>query len=105
QRKLRWIKVAAAVLMLAGAMRGAVGQDNGAAQFRIGGFFPSGGGEFFDENEQVFNFDPSDLDGWAFGFTYLMPVSPHLELGWSLDYAEGTDVTEYRDGVDENGFL
>ena len=104
RRKTWCLRAAAAVLTCAGAIGGAAAQDNGGMQFRIGGFFPQGGGEFFDENEQVFTFEPSDLDGWAFGFTYLMPVSPHLELGWNLDYAEGTDVTEYRNVVDENGF-
>lgn len=104
RRRIWKTRVATTMLVVAGGVGYADAQDNGAAQFRLGAVFPSGGGEFFDENEQVFTFEPSDLNGWAFGFTYVMPISQHFELGWNLDYAEGSDVTQYRDVVDEDGF-
>jgi hypothetical protein len=31
-------------------------------------------------------------------------MSQHFELGLNFDYGEGTDVTQYRDVVDEDGF-
>ena len=103
-RRRRWTRIAAIVVLGAVAGGTAAAQDNGAAQFRLGTFFPSGGGEFFEENEDVFTFDASDLNGWSFGFTYVIPMSPRIELGLNLDYGEGTDVTQYRDVVDEDGF-
>jgi hypothetical protein len=97
--------MAAGVLAAAASVGSASAQaENGAFQFRAGVFSPSGGGEFFDENEEVFTFDASDLTGGAIGATYLQPISPRWELGWNLDFSEGSDVTRYRDIEDEDGF-
>jgi len=100
-----WFLAAAVAGAASTGPAAAQGGDDGALQFRVGAFFPSGGGEFFDENERIFTFDPSDLDGGAVGFTYLQPLSRRLELGWNLDYSEGSDTTAYRgDLMDEEGF-
>lgn len=82
--------------------RGAVGEA--ALQFRIGGFHPSGGGELWDTNEEVFTLDHSDFNDLVFGLTYVHSINNHLEVGFNADFYEAREISAYRGFVDEDGF-
>ncbi len=75
-----------------------------ALQFRLGGFLPEGGGELWEENEDVFTLDVSDFDGFVLGFGYVHSVHNHLEVGINVDFYDESVHSEYRDFVDEFGF-
>jgi hypothetical protein len=60
-----------------------------AFNFRIGGFFPTGGGDFWETNEAAFTLDSSDFDGFTGGIGYAMSMSNYVDLGFNADfYAE-----------------
>jgi hypothetical protein len=65
-------------------------------QVRLGGFFPEGGGDLWDENEEVFTLDISDFDDFVFGLSYVHPVSNRLELGINIDFYDGGTRSHYR---------
>ena len=108
----RWFKPLAVAVIAASVFTGSAlaqsgGGDNGGLQLRLGGFFPAGGGEFWDETEAVFRFDSSDLDGFMAGATWSLALSNNFELGLNADFYYGDDRTSYRDIVDtfENEIL
>jgi hypothetical protein len=83
----------------------AAAQSGGARQAfqtRFGWFFPSGGGELWDTNEEVFTLSASDFDGFRFGLTYLRAFSNQLEMGVNLDFYSERVFSSYRDWVDED---
>ena len=94
---------AVASLLTAVAATPLSAQDN-AFQFRMGGFFPSGDGEFWGETEDAFRFEVSDLDSWVGGVTYTRSVNRHVDLGMNFDLYSGWTPTSYRDWVDFDGF-
>ena len=49
-------------------------------QFRLGGFFPEGGGDFWADNEQTFTLDHSDFNGAILGLTYVASVNNHIPI-------------------------
>lgn len=73
-----------------------------AAQLRVGAFFPRGGGELWDSNEEVFTLDVSDFNDWSLGFSYVHGLNNHAEVGLNVDFYEGGTVSEYR-GIDHPG--
>jgi hypothetical protein len=75
-----------------------------AFQFKFGGFFPTGGGDFWDENEQVFGLDASDLHDFSFGMSFVLALNNNTELGFNVDFYDATERSQYRDFVDEDGF-
>lgn len=74
------------------------GSDSGF-QVRLGGFFPSGDSELWTDNEQVFTLEPSDFDDVTLGFTYLLSLNNHLEVGFNADFYEATARSAYRDDL------
>jgi len=107
-RQSRWCVSAVVFLMLSTLPTMAQpprGHDtSGAIQFRLGGFFPQGGGEFWKENEEVFTLDIGDFRSTIFGITFMMPVSNHVEVGFNADFYNETVVSAYRGFVDQAGF-
>lgn len=79
-------------------------RETSSFQFRLGGFFPAADEGILADNREVFTFEPSDLNGPVFGFSYVSTMTNHLEFGFNADYFEGTELTAYRDFVDEDGF-
>ena len=75
-----------------------------AFQFRFGGFFPAGGGTLWDDNEDTFTLDASDFNDFAIGFSYVAPINNRFELGFNLDFYDGTVRSAYRDFADQDGF-
>jgi len=73
-------------------------------QFRFGGFFPSGGGDLWDDNEVVFTQDISDFNDFTFGMSFVAPVNNHLEFGLNVDFYDSTASSAYQDFFDDNLF-
>lgn len=73
-------------------------------QFRLGGFFPQGSGQVWDDNERVFTLDRSDFNDGVLGFSYVAPINNHFEIGFNLDYYDATVRSAERDFLDEDGF-
>ena len=69
------------------------GHSDNAFQLRLGGFLPAGGGDLWDENEEVFTLDISDFDDFVFGLSYVHPVNNRLELGLNIDFYDGKIIT------------
>jgi hypothetical protein len=101
--------LAMVVLVLAAAApayaqpRGSEPSDN-SFEFRLGGFFPSGNSEFWDNNERDFTMSSSDFNDGTLGFTYVAGMSNHLEIGFNLDFYDSTVSSSYRDFRDQDGF-
>jgi hypothetical protein len=72
-------------------------------QFRLGGFFPSGGGDFWRESEQVFTLDTSDFQGFIFGMSYVADLNNYIDLGVNVDFYGQTVTSSYRAWADQNG--
>jgi len=92
----------AATLSVAGATAPALaqsGRDSSAFQIRLGGFFPEGGGEFWDETESVFTLDHDDFDGASLGLSFVSTINNHLEVGLNADFFEEEAVSFYRGEV------
>jgi len=75
-----------------------------AIQIRFGWFWPAGGGELWDTNEQVFTLEASDLDGFTLGLGYLHSIGNVAEIGAGVEFYEETALSRYADFVDESGF-
>lgn len=102
----RSLPVLLAAALLAGVAAPAAAQTSRASsalQLRLGGFFPSGNGEFWRSNEELFTLDASDFDDVAFGFSYVSSISNHVELGFNLDFYDATARSQYRDWTDQFG--
>jgi len=78
-------------------------QDN-AVHFKLGGFFPSGGGSFWSGTEETFTIEAEDLADPIVGFTYVHGFGNYLETGFNIDFFDATAVSGYRDFVDADGF-
>lgn len=104
QRRIsRWLAVLA-ILSVAGAEK-AYAQSGGAdhaMQFRFGRFFPEGGGEFWDESQDVFTLKISDFDEFMWGSSYVRSLSNHFEVGLNIDVYQETVGSSYKDFVDSN---
>ena len=73
-------------------------------QVRLGGFFPDGEGEFWNDTAATFTLEPtSDLDDGVIGVTFVRGFGNHLEAGFNLDFYERTTVSSVAGFVDGNG--
>ncbi len=93
KRALPGLAILVLVLAAAAPARaGDPGQEPGSSgfQFRVGGFFPAGGGQLWDTNERWFTLDHSDFNDAVIGFSYVHGVSNHFEIGFNLDWYEST---------------
>ncbi len=77
---------------------------HGEFQFRGGGSFPTAGGDFWEGTQEVFTLEPSDLNSFVLGLTYVGPVGKYLEVGFNAGFYDQTVTTGYRDWVDGAGF-
>lgn len=87
----------------AGPRRGYPPPEAGAFQFRIGGFFVEGEGALWDDVDDRFTLDPSDLDDVTLGFTYLATMNDHLAVGFNADYFNSTAPSAEGGFVDQFG--
>jgi hypothetical protein len=75
-------------------------------QIRVGGVFPDGDGEFWNDTASTFTLDPkSDFDDGSIGLTLIRGFGNRVEAGINLDFYEREGVVSSVDGfVDGNGF-
>jgi hypothetical protein len=77
------------------------GRPDNSFQFRVGGFLPKGGGDLWNENEDIFTLSSSDFDDVTVGFSFVTPVSNNFEVGLNVDFYDGTVLSSYIDYLDE----
>lgn len=80
------------------------GGQNQSVQIKVGGFFPEGGGEFWQETEDVFYLSHDDFDDIVLGFSFVSGFSNYVEVGFNADFYESTIASEYREYVDSEGY-
>jgi len=95
---------AASLLTLGPAMAAPPGED-GAFNFRVGGFFPTGNSDFWDEKENNFTLDHSDFNGGIAGVGYTASVNNYFEFDVNADVFGSTHRSSDKDFVDDNGDL
>lgn len=96
----------ALALAVAGAASPAWAQgarDNGALQFRLGGYFPQLGGEFWDANFDAYTLDESDFQDAMVGGSFIFPANNNLEIGFNIDFYDAATRSADRDFTDEFG--
>jgi len=96
--------VAATLLTLDPNMAAPPGQDGGF-NFRVGGFFPTGNSDFWEEKENNFTLDHSDFNSGVAGVGYTASISNYFEFDVNADVYGSTRRSSDRDFVDENGDL
>jgi len=67
-----------------------------AFQVRLGLFVPAGGGEFWNDTEDVFTLDASDFEGAALGLSFVRAVNDQVDFGINVDFYEETVLSQYR---------
>ena len=93
----------ALVAPVAAQPRGVSGPNN-AFQVRLGYFMPRGGGEVWEENEQVFTTSISDFNDFVWGVSFTSGLANNVELGVNADFYSATTTSGYRDYLDQSGF-
>ena len=94
--------LAAVMVVTLGATGPGFAQSGGggsAVQFRVGGYFPVGGGEFWDETEEVFTVDISDFDEVMVGFSYVTSINNNFEIGFNIDFYDERVDSTYRGSI------
>ena len=104
KRMLGAAAVAAAFAIAVPTYAAAPGAQDSAFQFRLGGFFPGGGGSFWDANEAAFTLDHSDFNGLYGGVGYVASINNYLEFGLGLDFYSETVRSADRFYTDQNGY-
>jgi opacity protein-like surface antigen len=93
----------ASVLASAPASAAPPGSD-GAFTFRLGWFFPGGGGSFWETNEAAFTLDHSDFNGWTGGVGYTGSVNNFFEVGVNIDFYAAAARSADRYYTDQYGY-
>jgi hypothetical protein len=75
-----------------------------AFQVRLGGFLPSGGGDLWTENQDVFTQESSDFGDFTWGLSFATALSNNVEVGMNVDWYRSNVTSGYRDYVDQDGF-
>ena len=105
RRLLAAAAISAASLLTPGpAIAAPPGQD-GAFNFRFGGFFPTGNSDFWDQNENKFTLDHSDFNDGIGGVGYTASINNYFEFDVNADVYSSTVRSSHRDFVDVNGDL
>lgn len=105
--KASWTTLALILVLLVSAMP-ALAQpglrSDTEFQVRLGVFIPSGDSNFWDDTTSVFTLDESDFDAFMLGLSAVHSLSNHIEIGGNIDFYEQTELSEYRDFEDIDGF-
>lgn len=80
------------------------GPSENAFQVRLGGFFLDGGGQVWDDNEDIFTLDTSDFNDGILGLSFVKSVNNNFEIGFNADFYDSTVRSAYRDYTDQDGF-
>lgn len=103
-RTLGLVTLSAALALGAVSPAAAAPGTDGAFNFRMGGFFPSGDGSFWEINEAAFTMDHSDFNGFTFGAGYGAALNNYLEFGLGIDFYYSSVRAADRNFVDQDGF-
>jgi hypothetical protein len=98
-----WLVVPVMLLIVGTPMAQAQsgGRDN-AMQFRLGWMSLEGGGQFWDESQEVFDLKLSGFDEFLWGMSYVRSLSNRLEIGVNVDFYQETVGSSYKDFLDSN---
>lgn len=75
-----------------------------ALQFRLGGFFPAGGGTVWDDNQAFFSLNIADFNDAMVGITYIGAANRWVEFGINADFYDASSFSAERGVVDSFGF-
>lgn len=93
-------------LVLTSAVSPALAQgarDNGAFQFRLGGFVPQASGDVWDANFDAYTLDSSDFNDAMIGGSYVFSASNFVEVGFNLDFYDAAARSADVDFTDQFG--
>lgn len=76
--------------------------QEGSVSFRVGGFFPRGESDIWDQNLSDFTFELKDFNSFMFGVEVNWFMNRYITLGLAVDAYSKSVNTEYRDYVDSN---
>lgn len=106
----KYLMLAMIALLIAPMSVGANDDDDGwmplktgSISFRVGGFFPNGESDIWNENLDNLTFEMSDFNGATAGVEFNWFASRFLTVGFAIDFYRKTVGTEYRDFVDTSG--
>ena len=97
--------LAAASLLTWGPATAAPSGQDGAFNFRFGGFFPTANSDFWDQNENKFTLDHSDFNGGIGGVGYTASINNYFEFDVNADFYDKSSRSAHRGFVDVNGDL
>ncbi len=95
--------VAAACLATTADAAPPPGRD-GAFNFRLGWFFPTGSSDFWETNEAAFTIDHSDFNGWIGGVGYNGAINNFFEFDANADIYSSAVRSADSYYVDEFGY-
>lgn len=78
-------------------------EREGSFRARLGAFAPQGDSEYWDDSENLFTGDASDLESASFGLDYLLPLNRHLSLAFAGSIFSGETTQSYLDFEDNFG--
>jgi outer membrane protein W len=104
RRLLAAATFAAASLLTIGPVAAEPPGREGAFNFYFGGFFPKGGGDFWDANEAAFTLDHSDFNGPAGGIGYTASINNYIEFNFDGGWYGRSNTSADRNFTDQNGF-
>lgn len=102
ERHLAMAMLVVALLVGPAALAAPPGAE-GAFHFRLGGYFPSGDGSFWEANESTFTLDASDFNGPIGGCGYVASINNFVEFGIGIDLYSEAQRAAYREFTDQFG--
>lgn len=94
--------IAVSLLTIGPAGAASPGQSGGL-EFRAGAFFPAGQSDFWDETEDNFTLDHSDLDGLTGSIGYVASINNYVEFDVDAGFYAAEDLSSDRDFTDTLG--
>ena len=98
------VAFSAVLALVAAEPARAAGPGDGAFNFRMGWFFPTGSSEFWEVNEDAFTLDHSDFNGLTLGAGYSQSLNNYVEFGMGIDFYYSSVRAADRNFVDQDGF-
>jgi hypothetical protein len=100
------VAIAAAAFQLTPAVAAPPPGRDGAFNFRLGGFFPTGSSDFWNYQQTYYTFDHSDLNGLIGGVGYNGAINNYFEFDANADFyssaarsADGYYVDDFGNSI------
>jgi len=104
RRLLAVAGIAAATLLAVGPAAASPPGQDGAFNFRFGGFFPTGNSDFWEYQETYYTLDHSDLNGLTGGVGYTASINNYFEFDANADFYAAASRSTDSFFVDQDGF-